>query len=457
MKYYSTRNNKIEKNFQDIVMGGLSPDKGLYLPKSWPKVNYQNLKGLNYDDLAFEIIYPFCTKDINEEDLRNILNITYKKFHHPKTAPLIKIDENKYILELFYGPTFAFKDYALQFLGNLFEYFLNKEQKNLTIIGATSGDTGSAAIEACRLKKNIDLFILYPHNKISEVQRRQMTTVKDNNIHTIALKGNFDDCQKIVKNLFVDRDLMSKTRIGAVNSINWARIVSQSVYYYWAILQLKEVNRINFIVPSGNFGNVYAGHIATKMGLPIDRLHVVTNANDILYRSITNGRMKLKNVKKTYSPSMDIQISSNFERQLFESVNCDSNILKFIMDNFLNKGEYNLDKDVVEELSKNYSAYSVNDKEILNTIKQYFDKYKYLADPHTATGLNILEKISNKNSIYISLACAHPSKFSEAIVKATKKEPLIPDTLKNIFEKKEKITILNNNLNDIKEYILSKI
>ena len=284
-----------------------------------------------------------------------------------------------------------------------------------------------------------------------------MTTVKDNNIHTIALKGNFDDCQKIVKNLFVDRDLMSKTRIGAVNSINWARIVSQSVYYYWAILQLKEVNRINFIVPSGNFGNVYAGHIATKMGLPIDRLHVVTNANDILYRSITNGRMKLKNVKKTYSPSMDIQISSNFERQLFESVNCDSNILKFIMDNFLNKGEYNLDKDVVEELSKNYSAYSVNDKEILNTIKQYFDKYKYLADPHTATGLNILEKISNKNSIYISLACAHPSKFSEAIVKATKKEPLIPDTLKNIFEKKEKITILNNNLNDIKEHILSKI
>ena len=457
MKYISTRNSSNEKNFQQIVMEGLPPDGGLFIPTYCPKVDVRNFKGIEYSELAFEIIFPYCGDSISREELRIILVNTYKKFHHPKTAPLINISEKKYILELFYGPTFAFKDYALQFLGDLFEYFLNKEQNNITILGATSGDTGSAAIEAFKMKNNINIFIFHPHEKISDVQRRQMTTVNESNVHNIAIKGNFDDCQNIVKNLFVDKELLSNTNVASINSINWARIISQTVYYYWAFLQLDNADKVNFIVPSGNFGNIYAAHVANKMGLPIEKLYLVTNANDILHRIISRGEMVIKEVQKTYSPSMDIQISSNFERQLFEILNHDNAKLTSVMKAFVEEGRYNLDNDTIKKLQNIYSTHSVSDPEILQTIKLYSKKYKYTADPHTATGLKILEEIEDFKNDSISIACAHPSKFSQAIKKATGNEVEYPDSLGKIFDKNEKFTILNNNINDIKEFILNKL
>ncbi len=458
MKYISTRNSKDEKTFLDILFKSLPIDGGLYIPSKWPKVEINNLKNLEYSELAFEIIRFYCEDFISNEDLRKIINSTYRSFHHPKTAPLVNIDDKKYILELFYGPTFAFKDYALQFLGNILEYALKKDQKNITIIGATSGDTGSAAIEACKLKSNINIFILHPFNKVSEVQRRQMTTILEPNVYNIAVKGDFDDCQKIIKKLFIDTELINKTTITAINSINWVRIIAQSVYFFWAYLQMpKELDKINFIVPSGNFGNVYAAHVAEKMGLPIEKLHVVTNANDILNRTITKGEMLMKEIKSTYSPSMDIQVSSNFERQLFESLNYDENKLQIIMKSFNDTGKYHLDKKVVKNLQSIYTSYTVSDSEILETIKYYYDNYKYISDPHTATGLNILKKIENPINSHVSLACAHPAKFSLAVKNSINKEPDFPDSIKNIFEKEEKFTILDNNINDIKEFILNKI
>ncbi len=458
MKYFSTRDKSLKKNFQEIVMQGLSSDGGLFLPETWPVINLNNLKSLNYDELAFEIIHPFCGDSVDQEELRNIINKTYKNFHHPNTAPLVNLDDYQHVLELFYGPTFSFKDYALQLLGNLFEYFLNKSKEKITIIGATSGDTGSAAIDACKLKKNINIFIIHPHKKISEVQRRQMTTVIEPNVYNIAVDGNFDDCQKIIKKLFIDSELLGATNLTAINSINWARIIAQSVYYFWSYFKLNDSSiPVNYIVPSGNFGNVYAGHVAQKMGLPIEMLYVVTNENDILHRTITNGEMLIKNVKTTYSPSMDIQVSSNFERQLFESLNNDSSKLISIMNTFINNKTYQLEQDVVNDLSNKYKSYSVNNQEILETIKLYYNRYNYLSDPHTATGLHILKNISNEKSHFISLACAHPAKFESAIKDSIEQLPNYPDSLKNIFEKDEKFTILDNDTNKIKEYILNKI
>ncbi len=458
MEYLSTRNSKLNKNFKDIVMEGLSMDGGLYMPREWPKVSLNDLKNLQYDEVAFEVMYPYCNESISEEFLRLIIKKTYKSFHHVKTAPLISLGDQKFVLELFYGPTFAFKDYALQFLGHLFEHFLKNEKKQISVIGATSGDTGSAAIDACKLKKNINLFMLFPHNKISEVQRKQMTTVKDKNIHCLAVEGNFDDCQKIIKNLFSDKDLRKQTHLAAVNSINWARIIAQTVYYYWAALQLtKDFTKLNFIVPSGNFGNIYAANVAKKMGLNIDKLYIATNSNDILHRTISKGDMSIQKVKKTYSPSMDIQISSNFERQLFESMDYDSAKLNNLMDEFLDKGSFDLSQEVIKKLKVLYHSNAVNDEDILKNIKYYYSKYNYLADPHTATGLSLLKKIKEASDPYISLACAHPSKFSSAIKKAIGKEPEYPDSLKNIFEKEEKFTILKNDIKKIKNYILKSI
>ena len=439
-------------------MQGMPFDGGLYVPDVWPRVDVADVRELNYADLAFEIIYPYCDDSISHEDLRNILNNTYKEFHHPKTAPLVDIGNNKYILELFYGPTFAFKDYALQFLGKLFQFLFNKEGKKVTIIGATSGDTGSAAIDAFKLKSNIDIFILYPHEKISEVQRRQMTTVSESNVHTIAVRGDFDDCQKIIKKIFLDKEVMSKVNISTVNSINWSRIIAQVVYYYWSFLQIpNNINKVNFIVPTGNFGNVFAGNVAKKMGLPIEKLHLVTNENDILHRTISSGEMIIKDLRKTYSPSMDIQISSNFERQLFESLDRDSEKLSLIMNSFNEKRSYKLEANIVDKLKEVYNSYRVTDAEILKIIKLYNDKYNYLADPHTATGLSVLEKNDNRDHPFVSLACAHPVKFSSAIKKAINKEVDYPDSIKNIFENEEKFTILDNNIMDIKNYILNNI
>ena len=451
MHYLSTRNNKLQETFLNVLFQGLSKEGGLFMPFSWPSISIKNLRGKNYQGIAYEVISPFVQNDISEDDLRLILDKTYQSFDHEKIAPLINIENNKYILELFYGPTLAFKDYALQFLGNLFSHVLQNMNKKITVLGATSGDTGSAAIDAFKGKDDIQVFILHPYQKVSEVQRRQMTTVTEENIHNIALKGTFDDCQKIVKQLFLDNELQSKTSLTAVNSINWARLIAQTVYYFWAYTQLNQ-ERVSFIVPSGNFGNVFSARIAKFMGLPIDCLHIVTNENDILHRTISEGKMKINTVKKTHSPSMDIQISSNFERQLFESTSRDSDQVNKIMQSFSEKGEQILSDQITKNMQLIYKTHSVSDIQTLETIKYFNTQYNYLADPHTATGLYVLNQINN-NSPVISLACAHPSKFGDAIVQAIKKQPVMPDKLNNIFDQNEKMTILDNDANLIRSHI----
>ena len=453
MHYLSTRNNQLKESFLNVLFQGLSKDGGLFLPSSWPSISIENLKGNNYQEVAHAVIRSFVQEDISDDDLRLIINKTYKNFDHENIAPLVNIEKNKYILELFYGPTFAFKDYALQFLGHLFSHVLQISNRKITVLGATSGDTGSAAIDAFKGKDDIQVFILHPYNKISEVQRRQMTTVVEKNIHNIALKGTFDDCQKIVKQLFVDNELQSKTSLTAVNSINWARLIAQTVYYFWAYIQLN-LEKVNFIVPSGNFGNIFSARIAKYMDLPIDHLHIVTNENDILHRTINEGKMKINVVKQTHSPSMDIQISSNFERQLFESANRDSDLVNKTMQSFLETGEHILSDSILEDMQLIYHTHSVSNLQTLETIRKFKEKFNYLADPHTATGLYVLDKMNNENPT-ISLACAHPAKFGDAIKEATGNAPNFPLELEDIFDKEEKIIVLNNNIQDIKNYIIN--
>ena len=453
MFYLSTRNHHLKESFSNILFQGLSKDGGLFLPQSWPSLSIDELKGLNYEEIALRVIYPFIGADIKEKDLKLIINNSYHNFDNPKIAPLVNIDDNKYILELFYGPTLAFKDYALQFLGNLFLHKLKSSKRKITVLGATSGDTGSAAINAFKGKEGIDVFILHPHNMVSNVQRRQMTTVSDVNIHNIALKGTFDDCQRIVKQLFVNEDIQSKTSLTAINSINWARLIAQAVYYFWAYVQL-QTKKVSFIVPSGNFGNIFSARIAKYIGLPIDQLHIVTNANDILHRTISSGTMTIKSVQQTHSPSMDIQVSSNFERQIFESLNRNSDELKSIMEAFSNNGSYSFSIEVQKNLKSIYYSHSVPNDKTLDTIKKYKINYDYLADPHTATGLYILDQIKCDSPV-VSLACAHPSKFGDVILKAIGIKPTLPYQLHNIFDKKENFTILRNNIEDIKKHILN--
>jgi threonine synthase len=456
MKYFSTRNNKLKEEFKHILFQGLSKEGGLFLPTSWPKIDINTLLNKSYEEVALHIIKPFVGKDISEEDLYQIIHLTYSNFTHPKVAPLINIEKNKHILELFYGPTLAFKDYALQFLGNLFSFYMKNNHKKITVLGATSGDTGSAAIDAFKSKKNIDVFILHPHNKVSEVQRRQMTSVLDDNIYNIAVEGTFDDCQRIVKNLFLDKEIQKKTSLTAINSINWARLMTQTVYFFWAYLQLKE-DKVSFIVPSGNFGNIFSAHVAQLMGLPIKNLHIVTNQNDILNQIISFGQMNINKVKATYSPSMDIQVSSNFERQIFESAKQDSNKVEKIMKEFKLNKKFSFDESILQNFQNIYKSTAVSNKKTLDTISLFNDKYNYLSDPHTATGLYVLDNLKNLDHSYISLACAHPAKFSSAIETATGNSPSFPKELHNIFDKKEKMIILPNNLKDIKSLIIQNI
>ncbi len=455
MKYLSTRDHSLKKSFNEILYQGLSKDGGLYLPIEWPNIDIDNLENKSYEHVALEIIFPFVKENFTKSDLQNILNKSYANFRHEKKAPIKELETNKYILELIYGPTFAFKDYALQFLGELFSNSLVKNPKKITVLGATSGDTGSAAIHAFKTNKDINVFILHPHGKISPIQQKQMTTVDEENIFNIAIEGNFDDCQKIVKTLFVDYEIQNKTSLTAINSINWARLIAQVVYYFWSHLQIKNKD-INFIVPSGNFGNIFSAYVAKQMGLPINRLHIATNKNDILKSIITLGQMRKKIVSQTYSPSMDIQISSNFERQMFESFDRDSDKVNNAFNEFYKSGNYQFSSSVIDNFKNIYDVSSINDDETIDTISKIFKKYNYISDPHTATGLKLLMD-KNDDETWVSLACAHPAKFNTAVEKAISKAIDIPIELSNLFDKKEKMTILPNNTQEVKNYLLKNI
>jgi threonine synthase len=456
MKYFSTRDKTLSLSFKDIFLRGLAPDGGLFLPaeiKKYSENDLKNLSNLSYADLATEIIFNFCKEDIKKSHLKVLIEKAYNNFKKKDVVELKKVG-NFNLLELYHGPTLAFKDLAMQVIGNMYDYLKVSENKGVNIIVATSGDTGSAAISALNDRKNINVFVLHPHNKISNIQRKIMTTIGSKNIFNIAIQGSFDDCQKIVKDMFNENEFREKINMSGVNSINWARIICQIVYYFYAALKIGKKN-INFSVPTGNFGDVYAGYMAKKMGLPIEKLIVATNENDILQRVINTGEYRPGKVKPSLSPSMDIQISSNFERLLFDIVGEDDKKVTSLMNDLITKGFFKLDQEAVKIIKKDFCAKKINDQETLSIIKTVNLESKFLLDPHTATAFEAVKKIGNISETVI-LGTAHPYKFLETVKKATGEELSPPSQLSNKLDKKEKFDIIENNISKIKNYILEK-
>jgi len=457
MNYLSTRDKSLNFNFKDIFLRGLAPDGGLFLPSKiriYNKSELEKLSKLSYADLAAEILFNFCSDNLSKDELHSITQDAYKNFKEKEVVTIKKIG-NINLLELYHGPTLAFKDIAMQVIGNMYDQLKVAEKKMVNVVVATSGDTGSAAIAALNNRKNINLFVLHPHNKISNVQRKIMTTIGSNNIFNIAIEGSFDDCQRIVKDLFNENDFREKINMSGVNSINWARIICQIVYYFYAFFCLGK-EKISFSVPTGNFGDVYAGYVAKKMGLPIDKLIVATNENDILQRVINTGEYKPDKVKPSLSPSMDIQVSSNFERLLFYILNKDDQKLVSLMKSLKDKGSFKLSDDEINEIKKDFKAEKISDSETLSIIQEVYEKEKFIIDPHTATAFGAINKIRELKDT-VALGTAHPYKFLETVKKATGENIEPPHQLEKFMDKEEKFDIIENNNDKIKKYILSKI
>lgn len=456
MKYLDTRGTGKLFSFEEVLLNGLTENGGLYTPQSWPVLNGQELealKKLSYRDLALYILKLFTGDTFSAQELKNIVDKAYADFQGPDIAPLKKVKDNLYMLELFHGPTLAFKDYAMQVLAGMFECVLKKRGQSITIAAATSGDTGSAAIEAFKNNNTVKLFVLHPEGRVSPVQRKQMTTVKANNIKNIALQGSFDDCQNIVKALFNDASFKQKHRLCAVNSINWARIAVQIVYYFYAGLKLNaDKQEVSFCVPTGNFGSIFAAYAAKQMGLKIKHLVIATNANDILTRFIASGTMKKEEVKPSLSPSMDIQISSNFERLLFYFCQQDAHALKALMQDFSDKGAYSIDQQVLAKIKETFYAFEADDNNTLHTIKNIYQTTGILLDPHSAVGISAALNYNGQEDV-ISLATAHPAKFPAAVEKAAGITPPLPPFLKDLFEKPEYFDILPSSQQAVKDYI----
>ena len=455
MKYISTRNNKKEYSFGEVFLKGLADDGGLYVPKSLKKYSSAELlklKNLNYNELSTEIISQFSGDFISREELSLLIKKSYSKFREREVVKISNVGEIK-LLELFHGPTLAFKDVAMQFIGNLYEYYLKKNDRKINIVVATSGDTGAAAIDAIKGKSNLNIFVLHPNNRISSVQRKIMTTVQDNNVSNIAIEGNFDDCQKIVKSMFSDLEFSKSINMSGVNSINWARIIAQAVYYFYSYFKLgKEL--ISFSVPTGNFGDIFAGYIAKKMGLPIDKLIVATNENDILHRAISKGDYVSKEVKETLSPSMDIQLASNFERLIYYVNNSDSEKTVKIMKK-VKQNSYQIEKNNLDIIQKDFLSESCNEQETLDIIKKNYEENNIILDPHTAVGVGAVKKLSFNDCVVLSTA--HPCKFPDAISNAINKHEKLPKELQHVLDKDENFQVLKNNTEDVKNFIKSKI
>jgi len=458
MKYISTRDNSKEYSFEEVFIKGLADDGGLFIPKEVKKYSteeLESLSGLSYQDLAKKIIHPFIGDFMSKNELSDIIDKSYSVFRKDNAVALIKVGDVN-LLELFHGPTLAFKDIAMQLLGNFYEYYLKKNNKNINVIVATSGDTGAAAIDAIKGKKNINIFVLHPHKKISIVQRKLMSTVKEKNVFNIAIEGNFDDCQNLVKSMFADKEFSKSINMSGVNSINWARIIAQSVYYFYTYFQIKDDRPINFSVPTGNFGDVYAGYLSKKMGLPVNKLIVATNQNDILHRAISNGKYEAETVFETNSPSMDIQIASNFERLIYDLNDFDDNETQRVMTEIKEEGKYIIPEDKMKKIDKDFLSASINENEVLDIIKEVYTKYDIILDPHSAIGFGALKKI-NIDGNNVVLATAHPCKFPEAIDKSISTKPSLPDELKHVMDEKEYYEIISDNLNKTKQHIKEKI
>ena len=457
MNYISTRNNQKNFTFRAVFLKGLADDGGLFVPQSikkFKKEELDNLKNLSYNDLAVEIIYPFIGDFMSKDNLISMISKSYTNF---RSKDVVKISDlgNLKVLELFHGPTLAFKDIAMQLIGNFYQYHLTRDQKKINIIVATSGDTGAAAIDALKGKANLNVFVLHPNNKISPVQRKLMTIHEESNVFNIAVEGNFDDCQNLVKSMFSDEKFSKSINMSGVNSINWARIVAQSVYYFYAYFKVGNGQPLSFSVPTGNFGDIYAGYLAKKLGLPIDRLIVATNKNDILHRAISDGDYNQKEVEETNTPSMDIQIASNFERLLYDVKNCNSEVTKDIMAEIKNN-TYKIDKNDLDKIKKNFVSEMLDENETVEMIKIINDEHQVVVDPHTAVGIGAVRKLGlEKNCVVLSTA--HPCKFPKAIEDAISKTENLPNSLKYVNDRKEKFKLLSNDITEVKKYIMNSI
>jgi len=455
MNYISTRNKKLNYNFEGIFLRGLAPDGGLFLPKNIRKYSKQELKDLsklNYIEMGANILSNFCGSNLDINKITSLLSKAYSNFDTKEVVKIKKIG-NINLLELYHGPTLAFKDIAMQVIGLMYNE-LGLDQKKINIVVATSGDTGAAAISALKDKKNINIFVLHPHEKISSVQRKIMTTCDAKNVFNLAVKGNFDDCQKTVKQMFSDEKFREKINMSGVNSINWARIICQIVYYFYTYFKIS--SDLNFSVPTGNFGDIYAGFIAKKMGLPIDKLIIATNENDILYRALESGEYRPLKVKTSLSPSMDIQVASNFERLLFDIMDENDEKVKLSMEKLSKDGFFKLEKKELNKFKENFIAEKISDTETLRIIKDFFINYGFILDPHTATAVGAAYKVRNQSKNVV-LGTAHPYKFLETIKLAIGKNMETPKQLLNLSDKVEKFEIIDNKLEDIKNYIMDKI
>ena len=462
MKYISTRGEAPELGFEDVLLAGLANDGGLYVPKHlphYPTHEIRSWRELSYHELAFKILQPFVASAIPDEVLAGMLEETYQGFAHSAVAPLTQLDHNEYVLELFQGPTLAFKDFALQLFGRLLDYVLEKRGERVVIMGATSGDTGSAAIEGCRRCKNVDIFILHPYNRVSEVQRRQMSTVISDNIFNIAIEGNFDDCQQMVKQSFGDQSfLKNERRLVAVNSINWARIMAQIVYYFYAALNLGGPERkLAFSVPTGNFGDIFAGYLARQMGLPIEQLVIATNQNDILHRFLSQNLYKKEPLEHTLSPSMDIVVSSNFERLLFDLYDRDGVQLKALMEK-MNSDEVSIEPERMAKAREVFDSFAVDDEVTCQTIKQVYQETGYLLDPHTAIGVKAARAVRRTEGYpMVILGTAHPVKFADAIERAGLRAPELPKHMSDLFKREERLFVLAKDLQKVQSFMVEKV
>jgi threonine synthase len=440
MKFVSTRGNIKKIGFIDTVLMGLANDGGLLIPEKIPQISagkLEEMAQLSYQDLAYEVFSYYVDGEIPEDELRKLIKKSYQTFRSPEVTPVKKLTDNMYVLELFHGPTFAFKDVALQFLGNLYSYISKTTGETIHILGATSGDTGASAIQGVRGKEGIRICILHPEGKVSKVQELQMTTVHDKNVLNLAIRGTFDDGQRIIKELFADLDFKNHYHLRAINSINFARILAQTVYYFYAYFQVAKetgIEKVNFSVPTGNFGDIFAGYLAKKMGLPVAKLIVATNENNILENFIQEGVYKPGEFRSTYSPSMDIQVASNFERYLFYLLDEDPNEVSALMDQFKSEGKIIVNEELLHKVQEDFAAHGVSGQECLQTIGKYYQEANYLLDPHTACGVAAYETCNQDSEVCITLATAHPAKFNESIELCDIKQSF-PEEISQLFDK----------------------
>ncbi len=464
MKYVSTRGLAPVAGFEEVLLTGLAPDGGLYAPAEWPSLDQAaiaDLRGLPYAEVAARIMAAFTGEAFSEERLLEIAREVYCAFDHADVAPLVQVGDEDWILELFHGPTLAFKDFAMQLLGRLFDDVLARRGERLTIIAATSGDTGAAAIDALKACENVDVVVLHPEGRVTDVQRRMMTTIEAPNVHNISVAGAFDDCQAIVKELFADRSFVNAVSLGGVNSINWARIAAQTVYYFTAHAAVAaEGESVSFVVPTGNFGDVFAGYVAKQMGLDVGRLAVATNANDILHRALTSGDYAPAGVSPTISPSMDIQVASNFERLLFDVLDRDAEALRRKMDDFKKDGSMRLSEGEREKIGADFSSYATSEEDTVGEIKRHYEATGNLIDPHTAVARAAARSLRDMGALggkVVTLSTAHPAKFPEAVKQATGIMPSLPAAHADLFEKPEFMSKAPNDTRAIKQAILASV